>query len=57
MYLSMKLQPPEIEAPVSQMSNSEHHVRKREVYREPLAEHGNLVRQKQIENPVVTDFK
>ncbi|XP_062271755.1 integrin alpha-5-like [Scomber scombrus] len=40
--LKLKLQPPAAPSPTSLKSNTEHHIQRREVYRDPLAEHGNL---------------
>lgn len=46
MSLCMQLQPPAAEASTSLTSRTEHHIRRREVYRDLLAEQGNLVRQR-----------
>uniref|UniRef100_A0A7N6A0J0 Integrin alpha-2 domain-containing protein n=1 Tax=Anabas testudineus TaxID=64144 RepID=A0A7N6A0J0_ANATE len=40
--LKLKLQPPAAEGPAKLKSNSEHSVQRREVYRDPLVEQGNL---------------
>ncbi|XP_037639371.1 integrin alpha-5-like [Sebastes umbrosus] len=40
--LKLKLQPPAAEASTSLTSRTEHHIRRREVYRDLLAEQGNL---------------
>ncbi|KAM7402700.1 hypothetical protein PAMP_017915 [Pampus punctatissimus] len=40
--LKLKLQPPAVESPTSLKSSTEHHIQRREVYRDPLAEQGNL---------------
>ncbi|GLD61336.1 integrin alpha-5-like protein [Lates japonicus] len=40
--LKLKLQPPAAEGPTSLKSNTEHHIQRREVNKDPLAEQGNL---------------
>ncbi|XP_072238998.1 integrin alpha-5-like [Leuresthes tenuis] len=40
--LKLKLQPPAAEGPASMKSSTEHHIQKREAYRGPLIEQGNL---------------
>lgn len=41
----MQLQPPAAAGPTSLKSNTEHHIQRRDLYRDLLAEQGNLVRQ------------
>uniref|UniRef100_A0A4W6FHN5 Integrin subunit alpha 5 n=1 Tax=Lates calcarifer TaxID=8187 RepID=A0A4W6FHN5_LATCA len=40
--LKLKLQPPAAQGPTSLKSNTEHHIQRREVTKDPLAEQGNL---------------
>uniref|UniRef100_A0A7N8YNX6 Integrin alpha-5-like n=1 Tax=Mastacembelus armatus TaxID=205130 RepID=A0A7N8YNX6_9TELE len=40
--LKLKLRAPAAEGPISLKSNTEHHIQRREVYRDPLAQQGNL---------------
>ncbi|KAM4625575.1 integrin alpha-5-like isoform 2-T2 [Polymixia lowei] len=40
--LKLKLQLPATEKPPSLLANAEHHIQRREIYRDPLGDHGNL---------------